>query len=74
MFQQRAARAQGAYDVGYGTVLDSGTTFTYLPTRAFASFLGAVKGYALAHGLRQIKGPDSAVRCSPCCCALYRDP
>ena len=45
-------------------MLDSGTTFTYLPSPAFAPFLATVKAYALAHGLRIIAGPDKAVRCS----------
>jgi hypothetical protein len=32
------------YKRGYGTVLDSGTTFTYLPTVAFEALSGLVKG------------------------------
>ncbi|KAK9843713.1 hypothetical protein WJX81_003429 [Elliptochloris bilobata] len=46
------------YEVGYGTVLDSGTTFTYLPSDAFVSFREAVTRFALAHGLHVTKGPD----------------
>ena len=53
---------QGAYDEGYGTVLDSGTTFTYLPTSAFVPFLAAVKRFAIARGLHITTGPDKAVR------------
>ncbi len=54
--------AQGAYDEGYGTVLDSGTTFTYLPTAAFVPFLAAVKRFAISRGLHMTTGPDKAVR------------
>jgi phytoene dehydrogenase-like protein len=28
----------GDFDVGYGTVMDSGTTFTYVPTKVFHAF------------------------------------
>lgn len=55
---------QGAYDEGYGTVLDSGTTFTYLPTAAFVPFLAAVKRFAISKGLHTTAGPDKAVRCA----------
>lgn len=53
------------YQQGYGTVLDSGTTFTYLPSPAFAAFLNAVRDHALAQGLQMTEGPDSNVR-RPC--------
>lgn len=56
------ARAQATYEVGYGTVLDSGTTFTYLPSEAFLRFREAVTRYALAHGLHVTKGPDPKAR------------
>nr|BBK07876.1 aspartyl protease family protein [Coccomyxa sp. KJ] len=46
------------YEEGYGTVLDSGTTFTYLPSEAFQLFKDAVTNYALEHGLISVKGPD----------------
>ncbi|CAK0779405.1 hypothetical protein CVIRNUC_004765 [Coccomyxa viridis] len=46
------------YEEGYGTVLDSGTTFTYLPTDAFQSFKESVTAFALEHGLKSVKGPD----------------
>lgn len=49
---------QGLYDIGYGTVLDSGTTFTYLPAQAFDQFRTHVTDYALSHGLHAIPGPD----------------
>ena len=58
--------AQEQYEEGYGTVLDSGTTFTYLPTDAFQSFKEAVTAFALEHGLRSVKGPDPKVSmCRP---------
>ncbi len=52
---------QALYQQGYGAVLDSGTTFTYLPTQAFTAFTQEVSKYALAHGLRSVKGPDKNV-------------
>ena len=59
-------RAQERYEEGYGTVLDSGTTFTYLPTDAFQSFKEAVTAFALEHGLKSVKGPDPKVSaCRP---------
>ena len=39
-------------------MLDSGTTFTYLPTDAFSAFQRAVTDYALSHGLHESRGPD----------------
>lgn len=49
---------QGKYEEGYGTVLDSGTTFTYLPSDAFAAFRDKVSAFATAKGLHSVKGPD----------------
>lgn len=49
---------QGLYDIGYGTVLDSGTTFTYLPSQAYDQFHQHVSDFALSHGLQTIPGPD----------------
>ena len=49
---------QGLYDIGYGTVLDSGTTFTYLPSQAYDQFHQHVSDFALSHGLETIPGPD----------------
>lgn len=49
---------QGLFDVGHGTVLDSGTTFTYLPTQAFNQLHTHVSDYALSHGLHTIPGPE----------------
>ena len=53
---------QEKYEEGYGTVLDSGTTFTYLPSEAFSEFKEAVSSFALEHGLHSTKGPDPKVR------------
>lgn len=50
---------QGLYETGHGTVLDSGTTFTYLPSQAFEQLKTHVSDYALAHGLHSVPGPDS---------------
>jgi hypothetical protein len=52
---------QAVYRQGYGAVLDSGTTFTYLPSPAFAEFLAAVKEHALGRGLQLTDGPDKNV-------------
>ena len=49
---------QETYEEGYGTVLDSGTTFTYLPTEAFKAFRDAVTSFAIGKGLKLTKGPD----------------
>ena len=50
---------QGLYGIGHGTVLDSGTTFTYLPSQAFEQLHTHVSDYALSHGLHTLPGPDS---------------
>ena len=50
--------AQVTYARGYGTVLDSGTTFTYLPREAFREFQKQVVAAALAKGAHQVPGPD----------------
>ena len=50
--------SQETYEEGYGTVLDSGTTFTYLPTEAFRAFRDAVTAFATGKGLKMTKGPD----------------
>ena len=39
-------------------MLDSGTTFTYLPSEAFAAFRDKVSSFATAKGLHSVKGPD----------------
>lgn len=52
---------QHAFAVGYGAVLDSGTTFTYLPTGPFRKFSKALRDYARSKGLEAIEGPDPQV-------------
>ncbi|XP_075096687.1 aspartic proteinase 36 isoform X1 [Nicotiana tabacum] len=44
------------FDGNHGTVLDSGTTYAYLPEAAFAAFKNAVM--KAVHSLKQIEGPD----------------
>ncbi|XP_057973921.1 aspartic proteinase 36 [Malania oleifera] len=44
------------FDGKHGTVLDSGTTYAYLPELAFAAFKNAIKKEI--HPLKQINGPD----------------
>lgn len=52
---------QALFHQGYGTVLDSGTTFTYLPSLVFRAFAAAVEKHALSHGLFKVPGPDPTV-------------
>ncbi len=52
---------QAVFEYGYGTVLDSGTTFTYLPHSAFVMFKDAVGNFARAQGLTDTPGPDPTV-------------
>ncbi|PNH07727.1 Aspartic proteinase-like protein 2, partial [Tetrabaena socialis] len=49
---------QAMFDRGYGVVLDSGTTFTYLPSDAFNVMAKAVGDYAEAKGLKRTPGAD----------------
>ncbi|CAI5488422.1 unnamed protein product, partial [Closterium sp. Naga37s-1] len=42
---------------GYGVVMDSGTTFSYLPRKAFEAFKAAVD--ASVTGVQSVPGPDS---------------
>ncbi|XP_058069997.1 aspartic proteinase 36-like isoform X2 [Magnolia sinica] len=44
------------FDSKYGTVLDSGTTYAYLPEAAFVEFRDSI--VEKLHPLRQIHGPD----------------
>lgn len=50
--------AKRVFSVGYGTVLDSGTTFTYIPTDAFNVFSEVVSNFAKKKGLSLVPGPD----------------
>ncbi|RLM85991.1 hypothetical protein C2845_PM04G31330 [Panicum miliaceum] len=44
------------FDSKHGTVLDSGTTYAYLPEQAFVAFKDAVT--SKVHSLKKIRGPD----------------
>lgn len=44
------------FDRKHGTVLDSGTTYAYLPEEAFVAFRDAI--IKKSHNLKQIHGPD----------------
>ncbi|XP_038902862.1 aspartic proteinase CDR1-like isoform X1 [Benincasa hispida] len=44
------------FDGRYGTVLDSGTTYAYLPVEAFGAFKDAIMDEL--HSLKKIDGPD----------------
>ncbi|KAF5945994.1 hypothetical protein HYC85_016222 [Camellia sinensis] len=44
------------FDGKYGTILDSGTTYAYLPEAAFQAFKDAI--VKELHSLKQIRGPD----------------
>ena len=48
----------GIFQEGYAVVLDSGTTFTYVPSPVFRAFAEAVEKHALARGLFRVRGPD----------------
>ncbi|KAK9790119.1 hypothetical protein WJX73_003557 [Symbiochloris irregularis] len=50
--------AREEWNRGYGAVLDSGTTFGYLPTHAFQAFRDTVSAYALSKGLQYVEKPD----------------
>eukprot|EP00967_Tisochrysis_lutea_P085893 scaffold120787_cov21-Tisochrysis_lutea.AAC.1 len=49
---------ESTYAKGYGCVLDSGTTFLYLPSAAFSSFSKLVKDAAQNNKLPSRDGPD----------------
>jgi hypothetical protein len=53
-----AAAVASSYASGFGTVLDSGTTFMYLPTVAFRAFLEALAA-ALPANAPRVTGPDA---------------
>ncbi len=53
--------AQGLFDMGYGVVLDSGTTYTHLPREAYDAFVRLLLQYTNTSGLPRIDGPDPNV-------------
>jgi len=54
----RLAVPQGEWKKGYETVLDSGTTFSYIPRDAFRALKAAISQHASLKGLRKVPGPD----------------
>eukprot|EP00879_Flechtneria_rotunda_P015716 GHRR01016438.1.p1 GENE.GHRR01016438.1~~GHRR01016438.1.p1 ORF type:complete len:342 (+),score=123.10 GHRR01016438.1:379-1404(+) len=56
---ETVAATQADYTRGYGAVMDSGTTFTYLPTPAFKSFVAIVEQAVSDKGLHKMRGNDS---------------
>lgn len=52
---------QSDFSRGYGTVLDSGTTFTYLPSSAYKAFLTALDAAIQPHNLQRATGKDPSV-------------
>ena len=52
---------QGEWTKGYGSVLDSGTTFTYLTRDAFNAFKAGLDEHHLTSGLKATDGPDPHV-------------
>ncbi len=57
---------QADFSRGYGTVLDSGTTFTYLPTSAYNAFLTALNAAIQPANLKRASGKDPTVSGCPC--------
>lgn len=53
---KRLPLSPSVFDGKHGTVLDSGTTYAYLPEAAFVAFKHAIMKEL--HGVHQIKGPD----------------
>lgn len=56
---------QGEWKKGYETVLDSGTTFSYIPRDAFRALKAAISQHASLKGLRKVPGPDPKVTPPP---------
>jgi hypothetical protein len=53
---------QSDFSRGYGAVLDSGTTFTYLPSSAYKAFLTALTAAIQHHPeLKRASGKDPSV-------------
>lgn len=53
---KRLSLSPGVFDGKHGSVLDSGTTYAYLPEAAFLAFKEAI--VKELHSLKQIRGPD----------------
>mmetsp|Transcript_2166 Transcript_2166/g.6412 ORF Transcript_2166/g.6412 Transcript_2166/m.6412 type:complete len:472 (-) Transcript_2166:868-2283(-) len=54
--------AAGEWTKGYGSVLDSGTTFTYLTRAAFDAFKSGLDDHHKTSGLQPTDGPDPHYR------------
>ncbi|GAB4814012.1 hypothetical protein N2152v2_001058 [Parachlorella kessleri] len=50
---------QAVYSQGYGAMLDSGTTYIYLPSDAFQAFTAEVERQAVQNGLYKVDPPSS---------------
>ena len=57
-----------------GTILDSGTTFTYLPPEVFERIRDSVTAYAEGRGLYRIEGPDPNVSRMLYCVSAVQGP
>lgn len=53
--------SQADFARGYGTVLDSGTTFTYLPTSAYKAFMASLMAAIQPANLKRASGKDPTV-------------
>ena len=55
-----AAAVTRSYSDGMGTVLDSGTTFMYLPSAAYTAFHATLSASLTGRNLSLVEGPDPA--------------
>ena len=72
-----SARVAGEddFEVGYGTVLDSGTTFTYVTTPVFENFREVLDKAVLGpDSTRRVDGPDPAYPDDVCYAAVANAP
>ena len=72
-----SARVAGEndFEVGYGTVLDSGTTFTYVTTPVFENFREVLDKAVLGpDSTRRVAGPDPAYPDDVCYAAVANAP
>lgn len=57
-----SAAVSGSYSLGMGTVMDSGTTFIYLPTAAFTAFHSALASALTGRNMSLVPGPDPTIK------------
>eukprot|EP00191_Tetraselmis_sp_GSL018_P003793 CAMPEP_0177598816 /NCGR_PEP_ID=MMETSP0419_2-20121207/12605_1 /TAXON_ID=582737 /ORGANISM="Tetraselmis sp., Strain GSL018" /LENGTH=521 /DNA_ID=CAMNT_0019091395 /DNA_START=616 /DNA_END=2181 /DNA_ORIENTATION=+ len=55
---ERLNSPASAWVNGYGVVVDSGTTFTYIPSQAYNSFRSILDSRAKSSGMEPLDGPD----------------